>query len=176
MFIIGLVMSPTPVQSKDALLSDLDKSIEKALDAKMSDLAGALYRLQGSAKGWCDQEDCGGCPLAPNTCVSGIEERVKELIEQHHLKKRVNNSASDSARKSLLSQKSTKFKKHRRAIVPVGRYFTHLSQILNEQGFGLTRDRLEKQSQGHKLRWQRVNETFQHLSPRTKKVHTTQHR
>ena len=71
-------------RGKDNLLADLEASIEKALEARMVDLAGALYRLQGSAQGWCDHADCGDCPLAPMMCVSSLDERVEELINAHH--------------------------------------------------------------------------------------------
>jgi len=76
-------------REKDDLLADLEASITKALEARMVDLAGALYRLQGSAQGWCDHADCGDCPLAPMMCVSSLDERVEELISAHH-----NNSVS----------------------------------------------------------------------------------
>lgn len=80
-------MSINKNREKDDLLADLEASIEKALDAKLVDLAGALYRLQGSAHGWCDHADCGDCPLAPMMCVSALEERVNDLIEDHHRNK-----------------------------------------------------------------------------------------
>ncbi len=71
-------------REKDDLLIDIKASIEKALDARMTDLAGALYRLQGSTSGWCDHADCGPCPLAPLKCVTQLDERVNELITKHH--------------------------------------------------------------------------------------------
>ena len=73
---------------REDLIADLDISLKKALDAREVDLAGALYRLQGSVKGWCDQSDCGGCALAPHRCSTKLEETVEQLIDEHHTKKR----------------------------------------------------------------------------------------
>jgi hypothetical protein len=69
---------------KDDLLADLERSISKALEERMVDLAGALYRIQGSAKGWCDHSDCSCCPLAPMQCITNLENRVEQLIAEHH--------------------------------------------------------------------------------------------
>ncbi len=73
--------------TKRDLLEDLDISLEKALDAKMPDIVGALIRIKASTIGWCDQLDCGECSLAPLQCNYRLEERVAELIELHHAKK-----------------------------------------------------------------------------------------
>lgn len=70
--------------AKDSLLADLEQSISKALEEKMTDLAGALFRLHASAQGWCDDETCGDCALKPMQCVSRLEERVEELIAEYH--------------------------------------------------------------------------------------------
>jgi hypothetical protein len=79
-------MAVNRLKHKDDLLADLEASIEKALEARMVDLAGALYRLQGSARGWCDHSDCSDCPLAPMMCVTALDDRVHELIKVHHQK------------------------------------------------------------------------------------------
>ncbi|MCK0069182.1 hypothetical protein [Kordiimonas laminariae] len=70
--------------TRKELLEDLDRSIEKALDAKLTDITGALLRLKASTVGWCDQPNCGKCPLAPLQCTSGLEAKVQELINEHH--------------------------------------------------------------------------------------------
>ena len=70
--------------AKDELLSDMDISIEKAMEARMADLVGALLRLNASAHDWCDQSDCGPCPLAIMRCQRDMDERVDELIQAFH--------------------------------------------------------------------------------------------
>lgn len=71
-------------REKDDLLADLEASIEKALDARLNELVGALIRLQGSAHGWCGLSDCGGCALAPMKCISELDESVDTLVQAHH--------------------------------------------------------------------------------------------
>jgi len=75
---------------KDELLADMEQSIRRAMDARMNDLTGALLRLNGSARGWCELSDCGECPLAPMMCMNGMEERVDILIKQFHAGKNFN--------------------------------------------------------------------------------------
>lgn len=93
----GSDMGTSNKWAKDSLLADLEQSISKALDEKMVDLAGALYRLQGSAQAWCDDETCGECPLKPMQCVSRLEERVEELVEEHHAQTKTKTAPDDNA-------------------------------------------------------------------------------
>ncbi|MFC3050432.1 hypothetical protein [Kordiimonas pumila] len=72
------------------LLKDIKQSIERAFDADMVDLAGALLRLQASTQGWCELADCGPCPLGPMMCLHDRDERVGALIQRHH-----NNKSED---------------------------------------------------------------------------------
>lgn len=73
---------------KDELLADMEQSIERAMDEHMADLAGALMRLNASARGWCDKPDCDGCPLAVLMCQTDMEKRVNQLIREHHARKK----------------------------------------------------------------------------------------
>jgi len=72
---------------KNDLLEDLELSIKKALEARTAELAGALFRLQGSANGWCDLADCGNCALAPHKCITELDDTVEQLIDEYHTKK-----------------------------------------------------------------------------------------
>ncbi|MEX0297768.1 MAG: hypothetical protein AB3N28_01765 [Kordiimonas sp.] len=161
-------MASNPNIKKDALLADLNESIEKALEERMPDLAGALYRLQGSAKGWCDLEDCGGCPLAPLMCVNGIEDRVCELIEEHHAAK-IQAPNSFTYRKKLPRRtRGPKFGKPKVVSpLPVGAYFERLQARLAEKN-NRTNYKTDSSTSGLKLRWQRVNDAFHHSAPNNK--------
>jgi len=76
---------------KDDLLADLELSIKKALDARTVELTGALFRLQGSANGWCNLPDCGNCALAPHKCITDLEKTVEQRIEEHHAQDQATN-------------------------------------------------------------------------------------
>ncbi len=155
-------MASNPNLKNDALLADLNESIEKALEERMSDLAGALYRLQGSAKGWCDLEDCGGCPLSPQMCVNGIEDRVRELIEDHHASKpQASNSYTYREELPRRPRKSNRLRKKTVTTLPVGAYFERLQDRLTEKANQPKDNKTDDGNSGLKLRWQRVDDTFQ---------------
>tara|TARA_R110002096_G_scaffold116168_2_gene251802 strand:- start:262 stop:765 length:504 start_codon:yes stop_codon:yes gene_type:complete len=153
-------------KKNDVLLADLEESINRALEKRMPDLAGALYRLQGSAKGWCDLEDCGGCPLAPLMCINGMEERVSKLIEAYHASKEQTLNSftyANSYTHSTLNPQMTLRKKA--SAIPVGAYFDRLQDILAEKTSHHDSFKLDNSQSGHKLRWQRVNDAFLHPFP-----------
>lgn len=155
----------------DALLADLDVSIKKALDAHMYDLAGALYRLQGSARGWCEMEDCGNCPLAPHMCVSNIEERVKELADAHHRAKEKGTIADLPETTPLATgTKKTPVKKtvsetKARTIQPEfpNRAQLYKRAVLDQMTVPLKE--LEKKPVKPPTRWQRVKNIFRKPAP-----------
>lgn len=95
--------------TRKELLEDLDRSIEKALDAKLNDITGALLRLKASTKGWCEQPDCGKCPLGPLQCITGLDERVQHLIDEHHEIKQAQNLEENKLSQKLKSSKPSKF-------------------------------------------------------------------
>lgn len=155
-------------KQNDALLTDLDESIEKALDERMPDLAGALFRLQGSAKGWCNLEDCGGCRLAPLMCVNGIEERVAQLIENHHVLKQQARKRFPHLKRLKPSALSSPTPVRRRlSSIPVAAYFDRLQDILSEKMRQPHYTPTDHSESGHKLRWQRVNDAFLNPFPTT---------
>lgn len=145
-------------KKNDALLADLDESISRALEERTPDLVGALYRLKASANGWCDLEDCGGCPLAPLKCVNGMEERVNHLIGAYHSSKKQTLNSFTCANSYTHSTQTTLRKKI--STIPVGAYFDRLQDILTEKTGYPNNFKLDNSQSGHKLRWQRVNDAF----------------
>lgn len=140
----------------------------------MHDLAGALYRLQGSARGWCDREDCGPCPLAPHTCVSGIEERIDELMDKHHAQKRQGACATSLKTKLCKPSRQTQTphqydSAHKKALtsIPIDTYFNRLDTILSNPHSDIVTRKIDKTSPKAKLPWQRVNRAFQQPLPST---------
>ncbi|TNE61717.1 MAG: hypothetical protein EP335_14945 [Alphaproteobacteria bacterium] len=70
--------------TSEPLLDDIETAIDRALDNRQEALLGALYRIQGSVHGWCNDPSCGKCPLAPMRCINGLDERLDHLITEYH--------------------------------------------------------------------------------------------
>jgi len=157
-------MAPDYKKRHDALLCDLDMSIEKALDTHLHDLAGALYRIQGSAKGWCELEDCGPCPLAPHMCINDLDGRVKLLAAEHHALKRPHGTQAASA---TIHYKKKSPMQSDAPSMPVSTYFSELHTALTKKEKVTAEQKFSEAARSTKLRWQSVNKVFeQHLSKR----------
>jgi len=166
-------MAPDEALIIGDLISDLELTIDKALDSRLNDLAGALYRLQGSANGWCDQEDCGDCPLAPLMCVNGMEERVSSLMTEYHEKKAAYLTKHPDAHKLPVKRKRIKRAKKALVATPPSSYFKQLNELLRRPSNDFIRSKLDSISSGHRLSWKRVNAAFEASVMKTRKKKPT---
>ena len=161
-------MTPDEALIIGDLISDLEPTIDKALDGRLNVLAAALYRLQGSANGWCDQEDCGDCPLAPLMCVNGMEERVSALMEKYHERKTDYLAKHPDARKLPVKRKRVKRPQKTLIATPPSSYFNQLNELLRRSPNTFVRSTLDSTSSGHRLSWKRVNAAFEASSSKTR--------
>ncbi|MBL4837316.1 MAG: hypothetical protein JKY34_07035 [Kordiimonadaceae bacterium] len=150
---------------RDDLISDLEHSIEKALDGRINDLAGALFRLQGSVKGWCAEADCGKCALAPLMCINGMEERVTLLITQHHAAKTAPIVAGADSKKIPVQSKKVIRPASAGSTALTSNYFNHLNDRLCDPDTALAQSSTDLKSSGHKLNWRQVKDAFQKQLP-----------
>ncbi|MBV1900894.1 MAG: hypothetical protein KUG56_04395 [Kordiimonadaceae bacterium] len=150
---------------RDDLISDLEHSIEKALDGRINDLAGALFRLQGSVNGWCGEADCGQCALAPLMCINGMEERVSMLITQHHANKTAPAVADADNKKIPATGKKAIRPANAGSLTFASNYFNHLNDRLCDPNMVLVQNSTDLKSSGHKLNWRQVNDAFQKQPP-----------